>query len=71
MTSADRRSGAVVVAVDVGGTTIKSGVAGSDGVHRVRRTPTGRERGPDAVVEEILGTVDHLIADTTLSLIHI
>lgn len=65
MTSADRRSGAVVVAVDVGGTTIKSGVAGSDGVHRVRRTPTGRERGPDAVVEEILGTVDHLIADTT------
>lgn len=44
-----------VIALDVGGTGMKAALAGPDGelLHRARRA-TGRERGPDAVVAEIL-----------------
>ncbi|WP_221348241.1 ROK family protein [Streptomyces beigongshangae] len=44
-----------VIALDVGGTGMKAALVGADGglLHRARRT-TGRERGPDAVVESIL-----------------
>ncbi|MDT6985161.1 ROK family protein [Streptomyces lusitanus] len=44
-----------VIALDVGGTGMKAALVGADGelLHRARR-PTGRERGPDAVVEDIL-----------------
>ncbi|WDF39185.1 ROK family protein [Streptomyces sp. T12] len=52
-----------VIALDVGGTGMKAALAGASGAvpsegtpavpHQVRR-PTGRERGPDAVVEGIL-----------------
>ncbi|KUL21679.1 ROK family protein [Streptomyces regalis] len=52
-----------VIALDVGGTGMKAALAGASGVapragtpslpHQARR-PTGRERGPDAVVEGIL-----------------
>ncbi|MDH6218418.1 ROK family protein [Streptomyces pseudovenezuelae] len=44
-----------VIALDVGGTGMKAALVGADGalLHRARRA-TGRERGPDAVVEGIL-----------------
>nr|MDT0660229.1 ROK family protein [Micromonospora sp. DSM 115978] len=51
---ADRR---VVVALDVGGTSVKSGLVGTDGTsHHTERHPTGADRGPDEVVAAI-GTV--------------
>ncbi|MFI8203722.1 ROK family protein [Streptomyces sp. NPDC085937] len=45
-----------VIALDVGGTGMKAALVGADGelLYQARR-PTGRERGPDAVVEGILG----------------
>ncbi|MDX3750840.1 ROK family protein [Streptomyces sp. AK08-02] len=45
-----------VIALDVGGTAMKAALIGPDGalLHQARRA-TGRERGPDAVVEAILG----------------
>ncbi|WP_438486488.1 ROK family protein [Streptomyces sp. S186] len=45
-----------VIALDVGGTGMKAALAGADGtlLYEARR-PTGRERGPEAVVETILG----------------
>ncbi|NUR40087.1 MAG: ROK family protein [Streptomyces sp.] len=44
-----------VIALDVGGTGMKAALVGASGelLHQARR-PTGRERGPDAVVEGIL-----------------
>ncbi|MFB6642662.1 ROK family protein [Streptomyces chartreusis] len=44
-----------VIALDVGGTGMKAALAGAGGelLHQARR-PTGRERGPEAVVEGIL-----------------
>ncbi|MFC5217856.1 ROK family protein [Streptomyces coerulescens] len=44
-----------VIALDVGGTGMKAALAGAGGelLHQARR-PTGRERGPDAVVEGII-----------------
>ncbi|MFJ5308471.1 ROK family protein [Streptomyces sp. NPDC088350] len=52
-----------VIALDVGGTGMKAALAGPDGelLHRARRA-TGRERGPDAVVEHILGFAAELRA---------
>ncbi|MFD4035017.1 ROK family protein [Streptomyces sp. NPDC058637] len=45
-----------VIALDVGGTGMKAALVGADGtlLHEARRA-TGRERGPEAVVETILG----------------
>ncbi len=44
-----------VVALDVGGTGVKAALVGRDGTLSMpRRRPTGRERGPAAVVETIL-----------------
>ncbi|MET8942423.1 ROK family protein [Streptomyces sp. NPDC004542] len=45
-----------VIALDVGGTGMKAALIGPDGelLHQDRRA-TGRERGPDAVVEAVLG----------------
>ena len=44
-----------VIALDVGGTGMKAALVGAGGelLHQARR-PTGRERGPDAVVDAIL-----------------
>ncbi|MEU9763985.1 ROK family protein [Streptomyces sp. NPDC047985] len=44
-----------VIALDVGGTGMKAALVGTDGtlLHEARRA-TGRERGPEAVVESIL-----------------
>ena len=52
-----------VIALDVGGTGMKAALVGKDGVllHEARR-PTGREDGPDAVVETILGFAAELRA---------
>ncbi|MFD4695983.1 ROK family protein [Streptomyces niveus] len=45
-----------VIALDVGGTGMKAALVGTDGalLYEARRA-TGRERGPDATVESILG----------------
>lgn len=52
-----------VIALDVGGTGMKAALVGAQGelLHRARRA-TGRERGPDAVVEHILGFAAELRA---------
>ncbi|MFB7938055.1 ROK family protein [Streptomyces sp. NPDC056049] len=52
-----------VIALDVGGTGMKAGLVGLDGVplYEARRA-TGRERGPDAVVESVLGFAQELLA---------
>ena len=53
----------VVVALDVGGTSIKCALVDRAGeVLVTRRVPTGRDRGPDAVVETILSTAADLTA---------
>lgn len=52
-----------VIALDVGGTGMKAALVAADGslLHRARRA-TGRERGPEAVVEDILGFATELRA---------
>ncbi|MBO1337903.1 ROK family protein [Streptomyces sp. VRA16 Mangrove soil] len=52
-----------VIALDVGGTGMKAALVGADGtlLHQARRA-TRRERGPDAVVETILGFAAELRA---------
>ncbi|MCP3822056.1 ROK family protein [Streptomyces sp. A3M-1-3] len=52
-----------VIALDVGGTGMKAALVGADGtlLHEARRA-TGRERGPGAVVESILGFAEELRA---------
>jgi glucokinase len=52
-----------VIALDVGGTGMKAALVAEDGalLYEARR-PTGRERGPDAVVETILGFAAELYA---------
>ncbi|MFF8596553.1 ROK family protein [Streptomyces sp. NPDC015220] len=52
-----------VIALDVGGTGMKAALVAADGalLHQARRA-TGRERGPDAVVENILGFAAELRA---------
>ncbi|MFJ7149438.1 ROK family protein [Streptomyces sp. NPDC100445] len=52
-----------VIALDVGGTGMKAALVGDDGalLHRARRA-TGRERGPDAVIEDILAFAAELRA---------
>ncbi len=50
-----------VIAVDVGGTTIKGAVVGADGaLHRELSRPTPVADGPDAVVAELLAIVCEL-----------
>nr|WP_274389123.1 ROK family protein [Streptomyces taklimakanensis] len=50
-----------VVALDVGGTGMKAALVGADHapLHRARR-PTGRDEGPDAVVDNVLSFVTEL-----------
>jgi len=52
-----------VIALDVGGTGMKAALVGADGdlLYQARRA-TGRERGPEAVVETILGFAAELRA---------
>ncbi|MFG2294067.1 ROK family protein [Streptomyces sp. NPDC048603] len=52
-----------VIALDVGGTGMKAALVAEDGslLHQARRA-TGRDRGPDAVVESILGFAAELRA---------
>lgn len=47
-----------VVAVDVGGTMIKSGVFGGQALQHAAIRPTGRERGVPAVLTEIADVID-------------
>src|SRR5690242_19599810 len=51
----------VVVALDVGGTGIKCALVDATGrVRHTERHPTGRERGPDAIVATILDIAEGL-----------
>ncbi|MGH9274032.1 MAG: ROK family protein, partial [Acidimicrobiales bacterium] len=50
-----------MVGLDIGGTTVKGGVVGPRGASPPLRVATGRERGPDAVVETVLATCDRLL----------
>ncbi|MGW3111882.1 ROK family protein [Streptomyces sp. NPDC001091] len=52
-----------VIALDVGGTSMKAALVGEDGavLHRARRA-TGRESGPEAVVENLLAFAAELRA---------
>jgi glucokinase len=55
------RQDAVAVAVDVGGTRIKCGLVDRDGrVRYTERRQTGRERGPESVVETIVAAARDL-----------
>jgi glucokinase len=58
-----------VIALDVGGTGMKAALVGANGelLHQARR-PTGRERGPDAVVGGILDFAAELRAHGTVHL---
>ena len=51
-----------VVAVDVGGTTMKAGILGPAGLYELGRVPTARERGPDDVLTTLVGVVERLVA---------
>lgn len=52
-----------VIALDLGGTTLKAGLVDRDGRTLVaRRRPAGREHGPEAVVAGLLAVVDELTA---------
>jgi glucokinase len=63
-------TGTVVVALDVGGTGIKCALVDTTGaVRHTERHATGRERGPDAVIETILDIADGLVATATGSLL--
>jgi glucokinase len=50
-----------VVAIDVGGTSLKAGVLGPAGLHGLRRVPSRRELGPDAVLDNIASVAVGLI----------
>lgn len=51
-----------VVAVDVGGTTMKAGILGPAGLYELGRVPTERARGPDGVLETLVGVIERLLA---------
>ncbi|MGK5743147.1 ROK family protein [Micromonospora sp. URMC 103] len=60
-TTGHRRSGDVVVALDVGGTGMKCALVRPDGgVVHAERHPTGAARGPEAVVDTILEVAEGL-----------
>jgi glucokinase len=50
-----------VVAVDVGGTSLKAGILGPAGLRVLRRVPSGRQHGPDAVLDNIAAVVAGLV----------
>jgi glucokinase len=52
-----------VVAIDVGGSALKAGIIGPDGVPTLSRVPSERERGPEAVLDTIVGTATKLLAE--------
>jgi glucokinase len=50
-----------VVAIDVGGTSLKAGILGPAGLRVLRRVPTGRRFGPDAVLDNIVAVATGLV----------
>jgi glucokinase len=57
-------TGHATVAIDVGGTEIKGAIRDATGsVVSLRRWPTSREGGPDAVVELVLGSLREMLGD--------
>lgn len=54
-----------LIAIDVGGTAIKTLITDNDGIVLSRHHfPTERDAGPNAVIDKVLHTVDHLISLT-------
>ncbi|MDH6139891.1 glucokinase [Kitasatospora sp. GP30] len=55
---------ATTIALDIGGTYIKGGVAGPDGILRhTERWFTGADRGPDAVLETVIAAAAQLVRE--------
>lgn len=55
-----------VVALDVGGTRMKAALAGPDGaLERIQSLPTGREDGPETVVQHVLDVAARLCDEET------
>ncbi|MFQ5574041.1 MAG: ROK family protein [Terriglobia bacterium] len=54
---------APAIGVDLGGTKTAVGLVGSDGVEVIRRVETRPERGPDAVVADIVSLIDEVGRD--------
>jgi glucokinase len=50
-----------VAAIDVGGTSLKAGILGPAGLRVLRRVPTGRQFGPDAVLDNIAAVAAGLV----------
>lgn len=68
MTSGRASSGDAIVAMDVGGTHIKSAEVTTDAtIGPVRRIPTGREHGPESVIEHILDLAESLCVEVRAS----
>jgi glucokinase len=55
--------GLAVVAVDVGGTSLKAGILGPAGLRVLRRVASGRESGPDAVLDTVTAVVARLVEE--------
>jgi glucokinase len=53
--------GVAVVAIDVGGTSLKAGILGPAGLCVLRRLPSGREDGPEAVLDNVASTAASLV----------
>ncbi len=61
MSAAPAAAGEVVVAIDLGGTGMKCALIDTDGaIVHTERHATGAERGPEAVVETLLGVAEGL-----------
>jgi glucokinase len=52
-----------VVAIDVGGTSLKAGILGPAGCPVLRRVPSGRDRGPDAVLDNTAAIAEALVEE--------
>ena len=51
----------LVIGVDVGGTTVKAALIGSDGLeYAASERPTPRQLGPDAVIATTIRAIDEL-----------
>jgi predicted NBD/HSP70 family sugar kinase len=55
------RARRAVVAIDVGGTSLKAGILGPSGCPVLRRVPSGRDHGPDAVLDNTAAIVEALV----------
>jgi glucokinase len=55
-----------IVAVDVGGTSLKAGIFGPGGLHVLRRVPSGRHLGPFAVLDNLTTVAAGLVGECAM-----